>query len=730
MINKKNSNRGGALLSVVIVMAIAGILGALAISIAYTNFTMKVVDKKSKDNFYSAEKVLEEICVGLEKEASDQYKIAYTEVMSEYNPNKDIEDMEAEFKNLFVVNLISEIQVTNNSSKYKVGTKELADGMYQYVKNNYGTANYTIQSTDNRIDTLEDGLAIRNLNVTYQDGNYYNDITTDIKISIPAVHFSKVSAMPEIAEFSFIAEGGTSLVGNTSVELVGKAYSGVDGNGASFTLNAGSTFDADDDKTILLVSKGEISLEGAATFMTGNKTALWTDSIATLSNTNIINLKGRTYVKDDTTLSGTGNALTLSGQYYGFSNNDSDADKSSSIIVNGRDTSINMSQLDTLVIAGTSFVGTKGTIEDDGFESSKDILMGDSVAIKSNQLAYLVPTECAGIISNPMTYAQYDALPEDWKTQALNTYLSMIRGTLASYGEVDIVPVFEQNIGDGGTVYLYLNFANSDVASDFFMDYYKINKNSVNSYLKTYLPGFAFSSATSNSTRVVTQGNYLIPATGATNAQYVGSTGDAALSVQELTNYSSSFNALCKKLITNESALTDNEKNGTVYSNLVNEDESERFIETLIATAETEYDENVDIDSNDVATISGEVKVLIIDNNGDNEGSTESRYVYSVPTSESAGVILATGDVTVSGDWNGLIVCGGKLTVTGASCELVHNPDNVGKAMQMSCDVAEESFKVVNFFTSGNNYVAGSFGDKAEMTDVRNCISYENYKSE
>ena len=37
MIYKKNSNRGGALLSVVIVMAIAGILGALAISIAYTN---------------------------------------------------------------------------------------------------------------------------------------------------------------------------------------------------------------------------------------------------------------------------------------------------------------------------------------------------------------------------------------------------------------------------------------------------------------------------------------------------------------------------------------------------------------------------------------------------------------------------------------------------------------------------------------------------------------------
>ena len=55
---KANSNRGGALLSVIIAMTVVGILGALVLSNSYTNFQMKQIDKKSKDNFHSAESVL------------------------------------------------------------------------------------------------------------------------------------------------------------------------------------------------------------------------------------------------------------------------------------------------------------------------------------------------------------------------------------------------------------------------------------------------------------------------------------------------------------------------------------------------------------------------------------------------------------------------------------------------------------------------------------------------
>ena len=750
MINKKNSNRGGALLSVVIVMAIAGILGALALSIAYTNFTMKAVDKKSKDNFYSAEKVLEEICTGLQKEASDQYKSAYTYVMSKYNTYDDVSKMTEEFNSMFVVNLISEIQVTGNSNKYEIGMKANAGGastgMYQYVKDNYGTAVYTITSTDNKIDTLEDGLCIRNLNVQYQDGNYYNTITTDIKIAIPDVSFAMISAMPEIGEYSFIAEGGVNVNGSVAVELVGKAYAGIGDSidNTSITLANNATFDATDENSVLLVSKGDISLKGSAEFRTGNKTALWTNSITAnmpgtvditgkpiTTSSNVVDLKGRTYVKDDTTLNGTTNTLKLAGQYYGFSNKDDDADMSSSIIINGQTTTLDMASLDTLVIAGTSFVATKDSAYSSN-TTSKDILMGDSIAIKSNQLAYLVPTECAGVVSNPMTYAQYEALPEGWEAQALNTYLPMIRSSLAAYGDVEIVPVFEANRnGSGGTVYLYLNFMNSEKASDYFMDYYGMNRNTVNHFINNYLDAITFNSSANGMTRIVTQGNHLVAGTGTNKAVYEGSTGDAALTAQELANYTSSFSALCKKLITNESALTSEEQTRTVYENLVDETNVKAFITAASAAGVTL--DNVTVNGKTAIINNGEeVEAIIIDNEGG--------AAYTVDSSHNAGLLIATGDVNITGstssiiDFEGLVICGGKLTVNGNVCNMEHNPDYIGKAMQMTCDVTAggttTTYSVLNFFKSGSNYATGSFGDNAEKTDVRNCIAYENYKSE
>ena len=95
--NNADSNRGGALLSVIIVMTVVGILGALILSISYTNFRMKQIDKKSKDNFYSAEAVLDEISVGLQKEVSIQYKNAYTTIMENYGSYTASDEMSKDF---------------------------------------------------------------------------------------------------------------------------------------------------------------------------------------------------------------------------------------------------------------------------------------------------------------------------------------------------------------------------------------------------------------------------------------------------------------------------------------------------------------------------------------------------------------------------------------------------------------------------------------------------------
>ena len=771
MINKKNSNRGGALLSVVIVMAIAGILGALAISIAYTNFTMKVIDKKSKDNFYSAEKILEEICVGLEALVSEEYTNAYTEVMENYSADTKSEDMENAFKNAFVINMVTNLQEDNDSSLYKIGTQADQKGLYGFIKNAYGT--YSITTTDeneNLLHTLDNGLALRNVRVTYKDGNFYNEITTDIIINIPTAHFSKVSAMPEISEFSFIAEGGVDVGGNVAAKLIGKAYSG-----ANISLESGAAFDATDTKSVLLVSKGEVYLGGNATFTTGEKTALWTESIATKplkgladpSAVNKITLNGRAYVNDDTTLNAYGDELTLAGQYYGYSNEDSDASASSAIIINGKQTQVDMSNLDTLVLAGTSYVSTSYEnteytsykVEENGvnveYKTEQNVLMGDSIAIKSNQIAYLVPVECDGIVSNPMTHAQYKALtapdangnPSTWEEDALDTYLTSIKGKISSYGNVKITPVFVPNKNDGGTVYLYLDFESSEVASEYFMDYYTVNKKVYDNYLRTYLNLFKFDS--NDTARIVTRGNKLVPVEIIENentvnektvytANIAGGTGNVSDSAQELTNYEQTFTALCTKLITDKSSLKPEEKTETVYSNLVDEATIEDFLryledeEIVIKNIGTELNPvdsiEKDLDNPNMreAIFNGDVNVYIVDN----DVSANSEYKVS----NGKGILIATGDVELKGRWEGLIICGGKLTVAAAG-KLEHNPEVVGTAMQMTwdhkvSDKKTETFKVLNFFKSGSEYATGSFDKNADKTDVRNCISYENYKAE
>ena len=80
------------------------------------------------------------------------------------------------------------------------------------------------------------------------------------------------------------------------------------------------------------------------------------------------------------------------------------------------------------------------------------------------------------------------------------------------------------------------------------------------------------------------------------------------------------------------------------------------------------------------------------------------------------------------------MMVGGKLTVNGSTCHMKHNPDFIGKVMQLGCEVKVGTdmvpYDVLDFFTSGSNYSSSSPSDGMTLTDVRNCTSYENYKSE
>ena len=769
--NKADSNRGGALLSVIIAMTVVGILGTLVLSISYTNFRMKQIDKKSKDNFYSAEAVLDEIFVGLQGVVSEQYKDAYTTVMENYGDYDTSEEIAEDFNREFVLNMVAVLQRSaGDPEHYNIGTIESLVKRSNYPSTDSFTVSSVVASTatdalgnvtytyDNRLETLQDGLNIRNLVVTYMNNGYVNTITTDIKISTPALEFAIISTMPEIAEYIMIAQGGMETEAGAQFKLQGKAYAGEKG----IYLGTGSMFDANNEDTTLLVTEGDISVVGTSTkFMTHQNTSLWAKSITAsaenseavgaLEITNDISLMGRTYIKDDITLNGPKNRLTLGGQYYGYSNNDADASGSSAVIVNGAGTKLDMSALKTLVVAGTSFVATKD--HSVAGVTGANVLMGDSIAVKGNQIAYLVPTECKGIVSNPMSYDQYESLiaNQDWENEAMNTVLSTLNRSLASYGKISIQPVFTAR--DSGTVYLYLRFEDAAIASQYFMDYYgSEGGKKIKNYLNSYVTDFAFEHNEMN--RLVTQGNYLVQENKNT-ATYAANTGDVATSAQELLNYRDSYKALCAKLVENMSSLTAEELEREVYDNLIDENGKldDFFDACSVAAASRKWSDNITYDS------SNNMEVVTIWANAEDKNSSDSTLVrciivdnddatdqaYTISTQNGSGIIIATGDVTINrATWNGLIISNGKILLEGGSSNspfsLRADGNATAKAMQYVCSVgaadvetatAEQIFSVMNFFIGGSEFSVGdSSNAEGAKVDVRDCLSYENWKSE
>ena len=113
---KQHNDMGFSLFTVLIAVSFVGILGLLVLYMALANFNMKVTDLKGKDSFYTAERAIEEIRVGLQQDVGDAMSKAYTQVLETYNKNTKLEDTsldkqrQSEFEDLFVKELVKRLR--------------------------------------------------------------------------------------------------------------------------------------------------------------------------------------------------------------------------------------------------------------------------------------------------------------------------------------------------------------------------------------------------------------------------------------------------------------------------------------------------------------------------------------------------------------------------------------------------------------------------------------------
>lgn len=554
-----NNNDGVSIVTAIIAIGFVLMLISILMSSTVMNFKMRNMNVYGKDSFYSAEQVLDELEVGLEQVVQDSLSQAYISVLTKYND----EDMTASAKNEkvkaeFYENIGKRIGLDGSTKQYvAMAVNNSADnpvGLYTLLKEStrwhegtsgqdgvndaYGAFlrgydNKTAASAEaadsvyvgDMIMTNTDGIYLKNLVVYYRDENgFVSTIKTDIHLIYPDFAFSNPN-MPQIGKYSFITD--TALEQEHKGVTKSQAYTvSITGSSYAFAIDTIGTklnyafLKANDNVHVVAT---EINIKNGS-INTVEDTELWVGDINVESSN--VNLNGYSYVADDLNIKGKDCYVTLAGYYYGYGNSTAEngAYSSSAILVNGVNTTLDLQYVKKLILAGRAFVDInansyKKDAADDADKTSgkktnrnkvattpkSAVTMyytGESISAKSNQLVYLVPSECIAVDEdnnsiyngNPLTLEQYNSIELNGYTEvALNKEVAKLGAagnTLGEYLDLEepVKRVFVRTHDDTDTlVYFYMNFASEEAANLYFLKYYGINYDSVDKYMSLYI---------------------------------------------------------------------------------------------------------------------------------------------------------------------------------------------------------------------------------------------------
>ena len=737
---KRLNDKGSALVTVIVACAVIGLLAVVSLWASLINYQMKITDTKVKSNFYSAETVLDQICVGLQSNVSDAYNKAYTTTMQKYSALS-----EDERNNMFIREYVENICLALKSTtvgdrnynmsllKSYVDSNLLDTTTYPYVEITSLTASE--DSDDGLMSTYDSGVVLKGIKVVFVDAEGFSSvIETDISLNIPEMKFVTAEDMPDTFSYSMIANSGIELKGSGSnVNVNGSVYAGSpyavsvsNPEVMSFNLkDIGIKLTLADSK--YLIAEGTINISDSSVFSVAADNQLWTDNIQVGGGTDV-HLRGSSYVSDDLTLGGNSPKVYLgeggTGRYVGYGNNTNRAADSSAIIINGKNSTLDMSGLDDLFVAGYSFIQTSSIANDRAvsYEDNNDVRMGESISLKGNQIGYLIPGECIGVDSsgkslynrNPITYDEYSAIMEDDDyTEVDDSIVSHKTGHKLSYylenGEsisdcvtTVFVPTNSGQESDG-LVYYYISLS-PETASLYYNDYYSENTEKLNTYADFFANVINSNDAAS---RVYTAGKFSLY-----ESDELKLYGTNELDVDdEIALLENTYTALNSTLTANYQSGNGAAYGQTVFENII---DSAKLLEVTNGQPSGKRKVNFTSSAGDVMTA-----VLV---NGD--------YTYSSETQEGGNLrlIIATGDVNVNADFTGTIICLGKLSVNG-NCN-IKNEDQEKMKKLLTADIDGTNF-LYHIFDEGSSYIVSLTGGNGDASNTSiaysDIITFKNW---
>lgn len=788
---KRQQNQGFSLFTVLIAVSFVGILGLLVLYIALSNFNMKITDLKGKDSFYTAERALEEIRTGLQEDVGNAMSKAYTQVLESYNVENRSQDSsmdrqrQSEFQDCFITELMRTLRVSKtedniyNMERLRGYVDLKYDGSKEslIITNPAGSAPLMKAVKNVGKNTENNGVLLKNLKVIYVDEKGRAAIIcTDIRLLVPEVQFPTPSTLPDLMNMIVVADKGIVCEGteSTPTSINGSIYAGnlpsalAADSETSIKVIPGASLNVESGDKV--VCKGEISVGLNSTFTSAESVNLWARGLNADSVQNV-SLSGSTYFADDLTVTGKNNNVKISGNYYGYGSYESatsddcvakdqyeksgltGAALSSAIVINGKNTTLDLSDTQKLMIAGRNYIASS-KVKANNRSNTNDVATGESLTVKGTQLAYLVPKEVLGASGNPLTYDAYLALLNGAKDISVNWDAAVEAWggrTLRDIGVDSEKPVQTVFYNDG-FVYFYLNFTDAQKSADFMQMYYQNNptvKANMDKYLSFYFGGEDSGITVKDADsylRYITNGNALSysGADAQGNMQQATSVNPGEKILQEQVGYQNSWYALNRKMITSYDLLnkavkedaegkTHNETDGdrSVYDNLVNEKKMISYIKDTVKDDTGKY----------VFTASDEdggLQAIMYDNG---ENGMNQTLKISQSDADKLRLVVCTGDVEIESGvkFQGIIMAKGTITLK-AGAQLESAPLEAARVFQaqMSSYGDGTSIKPQDFFWEGDKYVLGnssSSGKKdtlngSDTYSIADCVTYENWKKE
>lgn len=350
----------------------------------------------------------------------------------------------------------------------------------------------------------------------YTETGYEAVITTDIEIEIPYINFFRDSSV--ILDYALIGNEGIYFTGANSDDgrsIEGNVYAGIsadetpDNLKTYYGVEAYKENEIGDYKAVFgginihdstvnfesnyLISKGDINIK-ASKVTIGNATPLvdaqiWAETVRTTEDIDkskaaeetMLTVNGNMFIANDLELNARESKVTLNGSYYGYSNgtfvgiplenqekqismlsgNATEHTQSSAIIINGNKSELDLSGLDTLVIAGVAYVDLQSqayageAINNEGGSSTgkiEEIATGEALALRTNQYMYLAPTTCL-TVPNPVKASELSG--SVWQEGA--TWFGVNKGYVDASDPVTAKEVMNRTTGEV-FVYFFLNF--------------------------------------------------------------------------------------------------------------------------------------------------------------------------------------------------------------------------------------------------------------------------------